>query len=189
MPPQKADRRSLRTQTAARQALVGLLQEKHYSAITVQDILDRADIGRSTFYAHYESKEDLLISSVSFLMNQFIDHGEHSEDGIPSTIGLFEHVQENRHLYQGLIRGQRLDFLFDKGQKRWAERVQEHLAKGVEAGHLVDVPLPVMSQFVTGAFMMLLKWWADNKMPYSPQEMDQMYRQLVMSGVRVDAQE
>ncbi len=54
------DRRVRRTRELLRSALLSLIQEKGYDRITVQDILDRADIGRSTFYAHYRDKDDLF---------------------------------------------------------------------------------------------------------------------------------
>jgi AcrR family transcriptional regulator len=60
--PQKGrdDRRIRRTRAALRQALIGLVLERGYDAVTIRDVVDRANVGRSTFYAHYPSKEDLL---------------------------------------------------------------------------------------------------------------------------------
>src|SRR5215207_10196482 len=62
MSPSPTDRRVRRTQELLRGALMALIMEKGYDRITVQDILDEADVGRSTFYAHYRDKEDLLLS-------------------------------------------------------------------------------------------------------------------------------
>src|SRR5512141_2904590 len=67
----KIDRRVQRTQQLLREALVALILEKGYDAITVQDILDLANMGRSTFYAHYRDKEDLLLSGFQMLFNAF----------------------------------------------------------------------------------------------------------------------
>ena len=60
--PVKQDRRVGRTVTSLRKALTELILEKHYDSITVQDIIDRANVGRSTFYTHFRDKEDVLIS-------------------------------------------------------------------------------------------------------------------------------
>jgi AcrR family transcriptional regulator len=67
----KADRRIQRTRRLLQDALVGLILEKGYEAITVQDILDRANVGRSTFYEHFYDKDDLLLSSFEFLRDDF----------------------------------------------------------------------------------------------------------------------
>src|SRR5215211_53883 len=67
---EKEDRRSKRTRQLVSSALVDLMLEKQFDAITVQDILDRANVGRSTFYAHYTDKEDLLISEIARVIHQ-----------------------------------------------------------------------------------------------------------------------
>ena len=58
------DRRVQRTHQLLRGALVALIQEKGFEALTVQDIIDRANVGRATFYAHFDNKEDLLVSGL-----------------------------------------------------------------------------------------------------------------------------
>src|SRR3954469_23951916 len=61
------DRRVRRTRRLLREALLALVLEKGYEAVTVQDVLDRADVGRATFYAHFRDKDDLLISGADEL--------------------------------------------------------------------------------------------------------------------------
>src|ERR1044071_6290760 len=68
----KIDRRAGRTERSLREALIALILEKRYDAITVQNIIDRADVGRSTFYAHYRDKEDLLLSDWEGLLDRFV---------------------------------------------------------------------------------------------------------------------
>jgi AcrR family transcriptional regulator len=58
----KEDRRVQRTQRLLREALVALIREKGFEALSVQEIIDRANVGRATFYAHFDNKEDLLAS-------------------------------------------------------------------------------------------------------------------------------
>lgn len=67
-----ADRRVRRTRRALHQALIGLMLERGYARITVQDILDRADVGRSTFYAHFRNKDDLLVGSSTDYLRQAV---------------------------------------------------------------------------------------------------------------------
>src|SRR5215472_17303062 len=96
MKTQKTHRRSERTRRLIGEALVALLLEKRYEDITVQDILDQADVGRSTFYAHYYDKEDLLTSEIERVIDVLSQHMEQAPSAptamIPS-LGLFQHVQ------------------------------------------------------------------------------------------------
>ena len=96
MKTEKNDRRSNRTRELLSGALVELMLEKRYDSITVQDILDRADIGRSTFYAHYTDKEDLLMSELTRLMRtlQVYTHEPgHAHGGLLPSLEFFRHVQ------------------------------------------------------------------------------------------------
>ncbi|NJM53793.1 MAG: TetR family transcriptional regulator [Blastocatellia bacterium] len=68
-----ADRRTNRTQKALRNALIELILEKHYDTISVQDIIDRADIGRSTFYNHFRDKEDLFRGDWERVLHHFVE--------------------------------------------------------------------------------------------------------------------
>ncbi|MEM7348052.1 MAG: TetR/AcrR family transcriptional regulator [Chloroflexota bacterium] len=72
----KEDRRSTRTRLALHQAIIELMQEKQYETITIQDIIDRANVGRSTFYAHYQDKEDLVNSNVTSILDELGQHLE-----------------------------------------------------------------------------------------------------------------
>jgi len=63
----KLDRRVRRTRTAILRALISLMREKGYDAVTVTDIIDRADVGRSTFYTHFTDKSDVLDESLDGL--------------------------------------------------------------------------------------------------------------------------
>lgn len=184
----KTDRRSRRTQHTLLEALVSLMQEKRYEAITVQDILDRADVGRSTFYAHYRDKEDLMDNLLVHMMDALLRmEGQQPESGnlhLFPVRELFEHIQENQELFKGVARGHGLELFAEKGQAYWSQKVADALQAYLPHGQQPAVPLPVMAQFVSGTLVMMLRWWLDNKMPYSPAEMDEMLQSLVMPGIR-----
>ncbi len=61
----KSDRRVSRTRRSLREALMSLILEKGYDAVTIEDITTRADTGRTTFYLHYRDKEELLLESIN----------------------------------------------------------------------------------------------------------------------------
>jgi len=105
------DRRTLKTKRALAAAFKDLLLEKGYDAITIQDIIDRADVGRSTFYAHYEGKEQLLIGNINF--QEALVHTTPSGD-CPMGVNLsylFHHTKEHLDLYRILSRSKSLDVL------------------------------------------------------------------------------
>ncbi len=179
----KTDRRSQRTQQILHQALMALMQEKRYDDITVQDIIDRANVGRSTFYAHYEDKEDLMTSGLMHLMHIMsglvATPSKTGETRILPTQELFEHVQENQSLFRGMVRGRGLELFFEKGQEYWSQKLASDLQARLPKGHQPTVPIEVLAQFLAGAFVTIMRWWLDNKMPYSPQEMDAILQKLV----------
>jgi AcrR family transcriptional regulator len=183
----KNDRRSQRTRRVLLEALVSLMQEKRYEAITVQDIIDRADVGRSTFYAHYQDKEDLMAGVLVHMMDVLSRmEGQQSEIGSPRLLPareLFEHVQENQQLFKGVVLGRGLELFFEKGQELWSQKITTELNACLPTGQLPTVPIPLMAHFVSGTMVMMLRWWLDNKMPYSPKEMDDMLQRLVMPGI------
>ncbi len=184
----KTDRRSQRTQRFIHEALMALMQEKRYDDITVQDIIDRADVGRSTFYAHYQDKEDLMTSGLLRLMQILSEMvtkpSAMGETSLLPTQELFEHVQEHQNLFRGMVRGRGLELFFEKGQEYWNQKLTADLQALLPKGQVPAVPLPVLAQFIAGAFVTMLRWWLDNKMPYSPQEMDEMLQRLIMPAVR-----
>ena len=167
---------------------MSLLQEKRYEDITVQDIIDRADVGRSTFYAHFQDKEDLMTSGLMYLMQvlskMVATSSTMGEQRMLPAQELFEHVQENQGLFMGIVHGRGLELFFEKGQEFWLQKLSMDFQESLPKGQQPVVPIPVLAQFVTGTFVTLLRWWLDNKMPYTPKEMDDMFLRLVQPGVQ-----
>ncbi len=184
----KNDRRSKRTQRILHEAFVSLLLEKRYESITVQDIIDRADVGRSTFYAHYQDKEDLMASIWMHMSEVLIQMPEQQTEvdnpRLLPTKELFAHVQENYPIFKGMVRGRGLELFFEKGQVFWSQKIAADLQSRLPEGGQPSVPVSIMAHFVAGTLVLLLRWWLDNKMPYSPEEMDTMMQKLVMPGIQ-----
>jgi len=98
----KDDRRTMRTRSALKDALIQLILEKHYEEITVQNIIDRANVGRSTFYAHFHDKEDLLISDWEKFLDRFVQHISWKNAGTERFVPmreLFLHLKDFHHFY------------------------------------------------------------------------------------------
>lgn len=172
------DRRMKRTDTLLREALVALILEKRYDAITVQDILERANVGRSTFYAHYYDKDDLLESNIEWLID--LMSGPEKAHTFPS-VALFRHVQEQYRLYEALASSRAAERMFQRAQGYLSAGIQAHLES---AATKTRVPIPFLANYLAGSFIVVLRWWLENKMPYSPEEMDAMFRALTLPGMQ-----
>ena len=177
------DRRAQRTRQLLHDAMFSLMLEKRYDKITVQDIIDRANVGRSTFYAHFQDKEDLALSGMVQMLDQLGQAvGQDTSGGLSlmPVLALFQHVQENQHFFKALTRGRGLDLFFERGQVYWTQRLEAALQAQLPQGQSSSVPIPIIATSVSGALITLLKWWLDNKMPYTPERMDEIARQLTL---------
>jgi AcrR family transcriptional regulator len=182
----KDDRRSRRTRQMLNGALLALMLEKRYDEITVQDIIDRADVGRATFYAHYLDKDDLLISEftrvLDTLIQQIDQRSPAGQSALPSLKFFFDHVQEHYPLYKAFARGGGIDLLYKKGHQRLYQLVEQRLraAMGEPAATAF---LPFVADYIAGTILNILKWWLEHEMPYTPAQVDALFCQLVEPGV------
>lgn len=185
----KDDRRSRRTKLSLQHALIQLILEKRYDLITVQDILDRADVGRSTFYVHFTDKEDLLISSYQNVFRWLQKRLEENESKrIAPSLDLFQHVQSHHEVYLALVRSRKVDEFYKIGHK-WFCRIIEKRIKSlkIEKEKLL-VPIPILANHLAGSLINLLKWWLENNMSKTAEEMDEIYHRLVIRGVLADSE-
>ena len=184
MKHEKTDRRSQRTRDLLDQAIFALMAEKRYESITVQDIIDRANVGRATFYAHFQDKEDLAISSLERMLDgmaQQIDAQDSDERWLPLR-ELLQHIQEQQVIFQGLVRGRGLDVFVERSQFYFARSIEKRLQTQLPKGSKPAIPLALTANYMAGAVVALLKWWLDNKLPYSPVKMDEMCQQLLQAN-------
>ncbi len=181
------DRRVIRTRRSLSKALVELIMEKHYDSITVQDVIDRADVGRSTFYTHFRDKEDLLMQdwekALDFFVRQF--RWENIKEGqFVSIAQLFNHLKDFHPFYRALVKSSKVERLFRKGQRYFAEVIEKKLDSIVIDKTNLSVPLPILSNYLAEEIFSQLKWWLDNNMPHSAEQMDEIFHQLTMPGFR-----
>jgi AcrR family transcriptional regulator len=182
----KDDRRSQRTRQSLRDALAELMLEKRFDDITVQDILDRANIGRSTFYAHYTDKEQLLLSAIERVIHQLDDYTTemgNQHNGLLPSLELFRHVQQHRRLMRAFVWGRGAEMLTSGFQGQVSKIIEQNLLSLTGDEVNFSVPLPVLANFVASTFLMLLRWWFDDDMRHTPEQMDEMFQKLVMPAV------
>jgi AcrR family transcriptional regulator len=192
MSPAATDRRVRRTRELLRRALLSLIQEKGYDRITVQDILDRADIGRSTFYAHYRDKDDLLRAGFEDIRAALAAERDAAEKGATRTVELlqpmlvvFQHVGEHRRFWASLSRMGGADLVTRILRESISDLVREHLRSQFPDAKVNQTQREAAIQFVTGACMGLLIWWLDNDVvPYPAEEIHSIFGRLAAQGVR-----
>jgi AcrR family transcriptional regulator len=183
----KTDPRASRTRRALSDALVSLILEKRFDAITVQDVIDRADVSRSTFYAHFRDKEDLFLSGWERLLEGFARHVAWEKIGAARFVPvreLFLHVQEFHRFYMALARSRKTDLIYKTGLGYLSKHVEESLITWLEGKPRPRVPVAILSNYLASEMLGLLRWWLDQNMPYTAERMDEMFHQLVAPGFR-----
>lgn len=180
------DRRIRRTRQTLQDALIELIPEKGYDAITVQDVLDRADVGRSTFYAHFQDKDDLLLSGFEHLKTLFENHlmnvSASSDDPWSLGLSMFQHAQEQRQLYKALAGKQGGNIALTHIQKYLYTSLHDHL-KAPLSKKKKGVPPEILAHYISSSFIALLTWWLDTDSKYSTEQMNNYFIQLVQPGI------
>jgi len=176
----KRDRRIQRTQHSLTHALVDLVTEKRFDDITVQNLIDRADVGRSTFYSHFRDKEDLFQKNwerfLDFCVEQ-IDWNKVGKGSFFPVLFLFDHLKDVQPFYRGLVRSRKSDALMKTGTEYLTEKVSAGLKSNLK--YRPSIPIPLLSHYLATELFALLKWWLDQGMPYSPERMDEIFHELV----------
>jgi AcrR family transcriptional regulator len=181
------DRRVRRTRRILGDALLELIVEQGYEQTTVQDVLDRADVGRSTFYAHFRDKDALLMAGFDEMAEQLRTDLAAMAPGIPPEPGqpvqaLFLHAYRNQPVYTALC-GRRGGPAFRRRlHDLVAGLLREHLTPHLAAAR-ADLPVDVVVEFATGAALGLLVWWVDSGYREHPQRMAHLYQRLAAPGV------
>jgi AcrR family transcriptional regulator len=177
------DRRVRRTRERLQQALVALILEKGYDRITVQDLIDRADVGRSTFYAHYETKDDLMragLGKLTALLEQSLREG--SEESVLPVRALFAHLDSHHSLYKAMLRERGLSLVEDAVVDILTRFATEAIAAD-PGGRRPGVDPDVHAAYLAGSLMAFLDWWLDHDRPHSVDRMDEMFRLLSTSAL------
>jgi AcrR family transcriptional regulator len=181
------DRRIQRTRKLLQEALLAVILEKGYEAVTVQDVIDRANVGRSTFYAHFEDKEALFLSEFENLRTTFEHHllSQPATDTSPWALSLvmFQHAQGNLKLYTALAGKQGGSLALRHLQKYLSALLRNHLKLQFSQIENPPVPPDILALYLVSTFISLLTWWLDNNLPCSAERMNEMFRTLTQPGV------
>jgi AcrR family transcriptional regulator len=176
------DRRVRRTRKRLHDAFLSLAIEKGYEKTTIQDILDRADVGRSTFYDHYQDKAALLTASFDEMGEQLerqladVAATRAIDVALPAEL-LFEHAYRNQRVYRALC-GHQGGALVQRHLRRLiGDLLRKHLRPQF-TGTGTEVTADIAAEFYTSAAMGVLVWWIDHAFCNGPAWLTANYRTL-----------
>jgi AcrR family transcriptional regulator len=179
-----------RTERALRDALVSLVHEKHYDSIVVREILERADVGRSAFYAHFRDKRDLLENGIQHMLQATPSSHQpripkRFEKALGFSARVFDYVGRHRHGDVKMGRRARVvlhDHLKESLVRRIADDVHACVLGGTAGPS--GVPASVLVEYIVTTFILVLNWWVDSKSTLSAREVDDVFMSLVVPALQ-----
>jgi len=182
----KTDARVRRTRDALGDALIALMQEKPFDTITVQDVLDRAHVSRSTFYTHYSDKDDLLMSDAEeffeALSMTLSANGDKSDRVFPVK-EFFEHLSDVQPFYKALVKSGKFQENMDLARGHFARGIERRLSELPRGQSIIASERSAIAFTHAGALLSLLTWWLDRGMREPPAQMDELFHRMVWNGV------
>ncbi len=180
----KPDRRIQRTQKLLHEAFVALLGERPYESIAVRDILERAGVGRSTFYMHFRDKHELLTSGIGQMLDSAYTAASASRSSNGGILGfslpMFEHIQRHRRTPHVRIGATGWAVVHEQMRKAIAELIAGNLKTLAQQGKTaVRIPSDLLVQHVASTFILVLGWWLERGGRLSAKEVDDLFRALL----------
>ena len=181
------DRRIQKTQALLHDALGTLIREKPYDEIVLKEILDRANVGRSTFYTHFRDKDELLASGIHEMLRavhaaDLQASGKKDERIIRFSLPVFEHIHRHRQAGAAGMGTRGRAIIHEHLQRVLAEQIAEDIDK-VFQGRLQtagQIPPDLLVQYVASTFVLVLNWWVESDSPLKPKEVNEVFRGLII---------
>lgn len=203
--PQKIDRRIQRTRQALQAAMLELTKEKNYDDISVEEITERANVGRATFYLHYTDKEDLLVQYFSEMADdmvqlisqipfsewlpspeEFKESAKEDEPLFPLVM-VFQHIREYADFYRVLLKSENSSRIVERIRRISSENIVKFAQSKMQNDPipvLYEVPIEFFASFFSGALLSIVVWWLEEDMQHSPEDVARMFRRLFFRGAR-----
>jgi AcrR family transcriptional regulator len=181
--PETADRRVQRTKSSLHNALIGLAREKPYPSIAVKEILDRANVGRSTFYMHFRDKDDLLVSGIRQILRSIQDPPRRAsavEQIVAFSLPLLKHIDEHRAATGPKMKREGRLIMHQHMQNVLTTLIANELAL-ISAGRPKrQVPTGLVARHVASTFVLVLNWQVESDSALAPEDVDACFRELVV---------
>ncbi len=189
----KTDRRAQRTQELLQKALIELIGEGGYDAITIQDIVDHANIGRTTFYKHFTSKDDLFMSCHEVFVSEFqfgplyphpLSREELLSPEVPMMMTLaYQHLDEARTRLYPIFQGKDGSLILRQMRDRSTREIEATLRTAFAETESA-IPLDVLSNYLAGARIALMQWWLEKRRPHTPETLAHTFHRLQRAAIR-----
>jgi AcrR family transcriptional regulator len=176
------DRRVKRTQRLLSEAFFELMLEKGYDKVTIRDITERADTAYATFFRHYKSKDEILLQKVDEAHDELQKLATELQGRYFIHVGmlLYEHMQQNSEFYRRLFESASFSRQL---RLRLAQNFLSSAQKRLAAASITEeppIPVEIVANHMAAALLALMEWWLNNRQPYSPQRMAEIYDQLII---------
>jgi AcrR family transcriptional regulator len=184
--PETSDRRVQRTKASLHDALMGLAHEKPYPTIAVKEILDRANVGRSTFYAHFRDKDDLLESGIHEILHSLRSQprgGSPLDRAMAFSLPLLTHLDEHRRAPGPRMTREGRVVMHQRMQRALTTLIADELAGLGRRTPTTEMPTHLLAQHVASTFVLVLDWWVESDAPLTPAEVDARFRALVVPAL------
>lgn len=184
----KTDARVQRTRTQLGTAFLNLIMKKPVNEVTVQDVLDRSGVGRSTFYLHFRDIDDLLMTQLELfcqMVSSTLSAAKDKSHRVMPVAELFAHVGNGNKLYRVLSDSGHVKDFYELAEGCFARGIERRL---IESGRLKEMPqreVAARASALAGSLLALLRWWLDRGEKETPQAMDEMFHRMVWGGVAV----
>jgi len=188
----KTDRRIERTRDLLQKALMELIAERGYEATTIRDIVARANIGRTTFYLHYNSKDELFMSCHEAIIRQFhigllypLTREELLSPETPTEMtSAYQHLEEGRALLYPVFQGKDSRLILRQIRDRSAREVEMNL-RTIFAEAESAIPLDILANYLVGAQIALMQWWLEKKRaPQRSKSLAETFHRLQRAAIR-----
>jgi AcrR family transcriptional regulator len=181
-PSEKTDRRAQRSRELILEALFALMVERGYERLTIQNVIDRAGVGRATFYAHFENKDDVLAASIGRLRAWLEQAGRARGDRpLGFTLPFFQHLASHRRIYEMTVARESEVSMERHVRRMLTELVREDLRR--RHAPVAASRLELATQHVVGALWSSFIWWMESTPPLAPEELDATFQRLSSPGL------
>jgi AcrR family transcriptional regulator len=185
------DRRVERTRGLLRGALASLIHERPYDRIVVKDILARANVGRSTFYAHFRDKDELLQSGIEEILRASAPATTAAPAGPDDRIlwfsrPIFEHIERHLDAADSGVKPQGQAIVHEHLERVLVELITSGL-KQADRRHLTrerGIPLDLLADYLASTFVLVLNWWVESRNRLPAPEVNDLFRALVLPTLR-----
>jgi AcrR family transcriptional regulator len=165
-----------------------MIRERDYQSISVSDVLERANVGRSTFYTHFRDKDDLFASTVQEMLESFQTSARprlDSTDRIVSfSLPFFEHIQHHSGAGDARPGSRSRAMLHEQFRCILADWIADAISEQATRPYRRDRLAPeLLAQYVASTFVLVLNWWIDQRCSIVPAEADKLFRLLVLPAL------